>query len=116
MYSKIEIAVAEVPARVRMYFTAVLLCHLQLKVNVVVDCVEPVPKVIVYLMEIYNIWVNNLTLIKVILTNRAYSRRDLPCFNLSAQLRLLASLVLPSWTWLCEMILHHLPFAFPQTL
>lgn len=57
-------------------FRAVLLCHMQLKMNVIVDLGEPTAcpintqtEIIVYFMEIYKIQVSILTLIKVTLTN-----------------------------------------------
>lgn len=57
-------------------FRAVLLRHMQLKMNVIVDLVEPTAcpintqtEIIVYFMEIYKIEVSILTLIKVTLTN-----------------------------------------------
>lgn len=63
---------AEIPAGVLCVFRVVLLCHLQHKVNVIVDLVEPgaspisaQTEIIVYLMEINKIQVNILTLVKV---------------------------------------------------
>lgn len=58
---------AEIPAGVLCFFRVVLFCHLQLKVNVIVDLVElnTQTEIIVYLMEINKIHVNILTLVKV---------------------------------------------------
>lgn len=65
------------PAGGSYVFRAVLLCHLQLKVNVIVHLVELTAclinirtEVIVYFVEIYKILVSVLTLIKMTLTNR----------------------------------------------
>lgn len=62
---------AEIPAGLLCVFRTVLLCHLQLKVNVILDLVEPgacpistQTEIIVYLMEINKIQVNILTLVK----------------------------------------------------